>query len=717
MIYKSGSASLPGEFAGGVVKIYTRNSFGDDYLQVTAGTSLRSATTLSDGQQAEGSGTDFIGFDNGTRSFPSNFPSTQKYQNMPASEQLHHAKKLNDNFGNSNYSIRPDIRFGVNLGKRWTLKGGQLSTVSSLNYTSSFQNQQTTRFRYASWDASIGKSQDTLFQYSDRSFAQNIRISAISNWMFKGEKYRIELKNLFNQIGDNETVIRTGSIAERSSDEFRNYSYNFLSRTLLSSQILGTHELSPATELQWVGSYSYTNRTQPDYRRVRTVRVENSNDPFQLVPAAGSGGLDETGRFFSGLKEHVVMGSASVNHKFSLPFDSAKAEIRAGTYQEVKQRNFDARFFAYILKNPGANQDLLTQDLSRIFSVANLSTNKFVLEEGTRPQDSYTARNYLAAGFCEFMLPVWLFKFTTGIRPEFNIQEMQSATSAGQVSVRNPILSPLLFSNVSFAFHPKWVARVAYSKTVNRPEFRELAPFVYYDFNLDANFVGNPDLKVADIHNFDGRIEFYPGKGELISLGGFYKRFFNPIETKISPVGLSPQFTYSNASQANNYGLEVELRKSMGVPGGSRFVDGLVLLCNASLIHSRVDLGVVGSQERIRALQGQSPYVVNGGFFYTHEKTGLQFTALYNVFGKRIFMVGDALFPSIYEMPRHIVDLTATYPVSKKLNMRFALNDLLNYTSRFVQDSDRNGKIRSNDELIFRFRRGTYFTLTAQVNL
>jgi TonB-dependent receptor len=717
MIYKSGSASLPGEFAGGVVKIYTRNSFGDDYLQVTAGTSLRSATTLSDGQQAEGSGTDFMGFDNGTRSFPSSFPSTEKYQNMPASEQLQHAKKLNDNFGNSNYSIRPDIRLGVNLGKRWQLKGGQLSTVSSLNYTSSFQNQQTTRFRYASWDASIGKSQDTLFQYSDRSYARNIRISAISNWMFKGEKYRIELKNLFNQIGDNETVIRTGSIAERSSDEFRNYSYNFLSRTLLSSQILGTHELSPATELQWVGSYSYTNRTQPDYRRVRTVRVENSNDPFQLVPAAGSGGLDETGRFFSGLKEHVVMSSASVNHKISLPFDSAKAEIRAGTYQEVKQRNFDARFFAYILKNPGANQNLLTQNLDQIFSVANLSTDKFVLEEGTRPQDSYTARNYLAAGFCEFMLPVRRFKFTTGIRPEFNVQEMQSATSAGKVSVRNPILSPLLFSNVSFAFHPKWVARVAYSKTVNRPEFRELAPFVYYDFNLDANFVGNPDLKVADIHNFDGRIEFYPGKGELISLGGFYKRFFNPIETKISPVGLSPQFTYSNASRANNYGLEVELRKSMGVPGGARFVDGLVLLCNASLIHSRVDLGVVGSQERIRALQGQSPYVVNGGFFYTHEKTGLQFTALYNVFGKRIFMVGDALFPSIYEMPRHIVDLTASYPVSKKVNMRFALNDLLNYTSRFVQDSDRDGKIRSNDELIFRFRRGSYFTLTAQVNL
>lgn len=717
MVYKSGSASLPGEFAGGVVKIDTRNTFGEDFFQVNVGTSLRPSTTLAAGTRSEGSSTDFLGFDNGTRTLPAHFPSTETFQNLSAAQQLQYTRQLNDNFGNQSYTIRPDLRLGFSMGKRWNLANRQLSTVSSLTYNSTFQNQQTSRFRYASWDAATQKSQDTLFQYSDRSSNQNVRISANSNWMLKSEKSRLELKTLFNQIGDNETVIRTGKIADRSGDEFRNYSYNYLSRSLLSSQLLGTHTLSEKTELSWVASYSFTNRSQPDYRRIRTVKAENSVDPFQLVPAAGSGGLDETGRFYSQLREHVGMVSAQVETRFRVSWDSSRAAFKAGTYQEFKQRSFDARFFAYLLKNPGQNQALLSQPLSQIFSAENLSTTRFVLEEGTRPQDSYQASNFLSAGFAEVMVPVRQFRFNLGVRPEYNVQTMESATSSGKVAVKNPILSPLLFFNGSVNIWKDLVGRIAYCNTVNRPEFRELAPFVYYDFNLDANFVGNPDLKVASIHNFDARMEWYPSAGELISLGGFYKYFLNPIETKVSPVGLSPQFTYSNAESAQNYGAELEVRKALGNAAGNRLMDRLFLVCNAAWIHSRVDLGVVGSQERIRTLQGQSPYVINGGLFYSTENSKLSFTALYNVYGKRIFMVGDALFPTIYELPRHIVDLTANYQLSKKVNLRFALNDLLNYQSRFVQDSNRDGKINGKDELISRFRRGSYLSFSAQIQL
>ena len=315
------------------------------------------------------------------------------------------------------------------------------------------------------------------------------------------------------------------------------------------------------------------------------------------------------------------------------------------------------------------------------------------------------------------MLPLGKNRITIGLRPEFNLQSLQSATSMGKVAVSNPVLSPLGFLNVSHEFSKSWVMRLAYCKTVNRPEFRELAPFVYYDFNLDANFVGNPDLKVADIHNFDSRLEYYPGEGEMISLGAFYKYFINPIETKISPVGLSPQFTYSNAESASNYGVELEVKKALGKTGGSAFIDKLSLVCNASLIHSRVDLGVVGSQERIRSLQGQSPYVVNGGIYFNDEKKNLNITAMYNVFGKRIFMVGDALFPTIYEMPRHILDLSLSKKISRKLSLRFAVNDVLNYRNRLIQDSNRDGVIGSKDELISEFRRGSYYSGTLIIGL
>jgi TonB-dependent receptor len=717
MIYKSGSASLPGEFAGGVVKIYTKNTFGEDFFNLSMGSALRPATTMQNNMSAEGSSTDFIGFDNGKRELPSYYPYTDVYQSLPVSQQVEYAKQLNSNFANSQSTNLPDLRFGLNFGKRWNVGKNILSTVSSLNYTSTFQNTKISRFRYASWDAEKQKSQDTLFQYSDQSYAKNVRISAISNWMYRTANSRIELKNLFNQIGDNETVIRTGKMSDRSSDEFKNYSYNYLSRSLLSSQLVGNHVLNINNQIDWVAGYSYTHRSQPDYRRIKTVRQAQTEDPFQLVPSAGSGGLDETGRFFSSLREHVGTASASLTRQFSVSWDSAKATLRTGTYVETKSRVFDARFFAYLLKNPGQNQELVFQPLNQIFSTENLSTQKFVLEEGTRPQDAYKAQNFLAAGFVETVIPFGKMKFIAGFRPEFNKQTLQSATSSEKVNVNNPILSPLGFFNTSYEVNKSWTMRAAYSKTINRAEFRELAPFVYYDFNLDANFVGNKDLKVADIHNLDYRLEFYPSKGEMITFGAFYKHFINPIETKISPIGLSPQFTYSNATSANNYGVELEIRKSVGISGGDRVIDRLIFVSNASIINSRVDLGVVGSQERIRALQGQSPYVVNGGFFFSSEKGTTNFSALYNVYGKRIFMVGDATFPSIYEMPRHIVDLSVSHQISKKVNVKLGVNDLLNFQTKFVQDSNRDSKITSNDELISSFRRGSYYSFLVSYSL
>ena len=717
MIYKSGAASLPGEFAGGVVKIYTKNTFGEDFFNLSIGSALRPTTSLKDGFRTEGSSTDALGFDNGKRTLPSNFPKPSVFQNLPVGQQVEYGKQLNGDFSNQKFNTLPDLRFGLNLGKRWRMGKSLLSTVSSLNYTSTFQTTKTERYRYASWDEARQKSQDTLFRYSDQSFARNVRISAISNWMLKTAKSKFELKNLFNQIGDNETVIRNGKIDERNGDEFKNYSYNYISRSLLSSQLIGSHELGESNQLDWVAAFNYTNRSQPDYRRLKTVRKENSNDPFELVPSAGAGGLDENGRFFSTLKEYCGTVSSSLTHQFSVSWDSSKATLRTGTYLESKSRAFDARFFAYKLKNLIENKDLLSQPLDQIFNPQNLSVRKYVIEEGTRPQDAYQAQNILAAGFVETMIPVGKFKFTAGFRPEFNQQFLQSATSSGKVNVNNPILSPLGFFNASYDLNKSWIVRTAYSKTVNRPEFRELAPFLYYDFNLDANFAGNSNLKVADIHNIDTRFEFYPSKSEMITVGLFYKYFINPIETKISPAGLAPQFTYSNANAANNYGVEVEIRKSIGIAGGDRTIDRIFFVSNASLIRSRVDLGIVGSQERIRSLQGQSPYVVNGGFYFTDKKGKTNITALYNVFGKRIFMVGNALFPSIYEMPRHVIDLSISHQVTQKMNLKVGVNDLLNYQSSFVQDSNRDGKITENDELISSFKRGSYFSFLISYTL
>jgi outer membrane receptor protein involved in Fe transport len=248
---------------------------------------------------------------------------------------------------------------------------------------------------------------------------------------------------------------------------------------------------------------------------------------------------------------------------------------------------------------------------------------------------------------------------------------------------------------------------------VNRPEFRELAPFLYYDFINEANITGNTNLQTARIHNVDLRYEFYPRPGETISLAGFYKNFNRPIENIVAQASDGTQlFSFKNADVANNVGVELEVRKSLSDIAATSFLKNLSLVFNGSWIYSRVDLGEDPTliQDRVRALQGQSPYIVNLAAFYDDRDRGFAVNVFYNVFGKRIFRVGSDIFPTVYEMPRNMLDVTLSKNVGERLTFKVGGQNILNAPFRFLQDSDRNREIGGLDQPITTFRRGAYYT-------
>lgn len=158
----------------------------------------------------------------------------------------------------------------------------------------------------------------------------------------------------------------------------------------------------------------------------------------------------------------------------------------------------------------------------------------WVLREGTTPRDQYSASNFLVAGYAYAEVPLGKFDITGGVRLEHNILQLDGNSGSAPLTVNQPITSVLPSVNMGYNINEKTVYRLAYSRTVNRHEFREIAPFLFYDFELDAEKIGNENLTTATIDNFDMRYEFYPNKGETVSIGGFYKYFNNPIET-ISP--------------------------------------------------------------------------------------------------------------------------------------------------------------------------------------
>jgi hypothetical protein len=249
---------------------------------------------------------------------------------------------------------------------------------------------------------------------------------------------------------------------------------------------------------------------------------------------------------------------------------------------------------------------------------------------------------------------------------------------------------------------------------VNRPEFRELAPFSFYDFSSNNVLYGNPELTTATINNLDARWEMYPSLGDVISVGVFQKSFTDPIEMFFVPgagSGGTRNFTFKNAQSAKSIGAEVEVRRSLASFSKSGFLNRLGVLFNGTLINSTVTLGAQAvGQEQNRPMMGQSPYVVNAGMFYADSASKFQFNVVFNTFGKRLYAVGSFGTPDIYEMPASGLDITAGKDFGEHFALKIGLQNILNTRTLLQQDSNSDGRIGGEDAVITRFRRGVYFT-------
>jgi hypothetical protein len=235
-------------------------------------------------------------------------------------------------------------------------------------------------------------------------------------------------------------------------------------------------------------------------------------------------------------------------------------------------------------------------------------------------------------------------------------------------------------------------------------------------------------LNVATIDNFDLRYEFYPSPDQLLHIGVFYKNFTNPIEQYILP-GSNRLFTFGNANSAYSAGVEIDLRKNLGFFGPT-FFKNMSLVANASFIKSEITITNGINLIEKRPLQGQSPYVINSGFYYSDDR-GTTVSLTYNVSGPRIFLVGTKSYGSWGELPRNTIDFAVNYPINPKVSITFAAQDLLNQPVQFTQDNNFDNKFQRNvdlntgangagnqsDLLIQKFKRGQYFNVGVKLTL
>ncbi|TLV00440.1 TonB-dependent receptor [Dyadobacter luticola] len=742
IVYKSGSAESPGDFAGGVIKIYTKRRPDQNFTDGAVTVGYRANTTFQNVQTHTRSGANFLGLWNPDQTLSSAFPKrSADFNTLSSSERAAYGKLLPNTWALKNINVSPDLRLAFNLGRRFDIGNVDVSNITNINYSLTNQYANVALKLYQN-----GLNANDVFEkYNDANYSRQSRIGVLHNWTFRfSPVFNLEWKTLFNQLGNTETVARDGQRVVDGYD-VRNYSQRFENRTIVTTQVSGDHKIGDLTKLNWITGFGYTGRWEPDWKRIRFQRVTGATGadgelvPFQAVAPIDPNPID-LGRFYSKLSERVLTLAVNGEHAFGNPTDREPNKIRFGVYGERKDRDYSARFYGYT--NVGNASEILRGNIGTIFTPQNITGRDggLTIKDGTKDLDSYQGiNNYYAAyvsGDLNFGSKAIL---TLGFRGEYNNQQLHSTVvNVRKELVNNIVFIPLPSLNFTYKLTEKQNLRLAYSSTLNRAEFRELAPFTYFDFNLLADIRGNTALKTAKIQNMDAKWEFYPSQNELISVTGFYKHFKNPIETFLIPTGNGLAYTFVNAGSAQSYGAEVEIRKGFQ-EASSQFLKNITLIANASIIKSKVNLGQVvegpdlsgaiqkydltGITDSKRPMANQSPYLINGGVYYA-EPSGWQWNVLYNVFGQRIFAVGNMDNPTVYEMPRHVVDLNISKKFKSNLELRLGIQDIFNQPVRYSQDFNHDGKIGMDvtsvsagaDQDVRKFRRGSYFSLTAAYN-
>lgn len=705
LVYKTPSPELPADFAGANIQIFSKNVIDNNTFSISYNSGFKTSTTAKSFHTYNGGATDAFGFDDGSRDIPSIIPTTQDFQQIINNPTLEN-KELRTSFGRAfskeweSFAIKAPIDQSVStlFARKFKIRKMQISNITSLSYNNSYNYSENMIASYINYDTINDKSVYT-YEFNDKNYSQTSAINGLMNWSLTiNGNHSLEFKNIFNQQGISKTTIREG--AEYYRGIFvKATELSYSERRLYTSQLNGNHKFfKDNSTVNWTLGYSTTTRKQPDVRRLtKTLGFEQDiENPYYnqyslYFPNRADPEL--AGRLFTDMNEILKVFSVELTQKINI-LKSMQPSIKMGGYFEDKDRDFNSRLFGFV-RNSATPWDMGYKTTEEIFSDANINSQKGIkIDEATNPSDSYNAETQLKSGYIMAkFIALKKITVTGGVRLEsygLTLSTMNANYTEFKKQTDTIDLFPSV--NISYQINEKNLIRIAYGKTINRPEFREIAPYIFYNFEEKAGVYGNPDLKSAYIQNIDLRYELYPSPTEMVNIGVFYKKFSNPIEAVSINAGSGKNITFKNADNAESFGAELDARKSLAFLSSKNryfsWIKDMSVVLNASLIKSIVTIEDPLERGKSRPMQGQSPYIINTGFFYQNDSAQFSFTILYNVIGPRIAFVGTVNDPHIYEMPRNLLDLSISKNFGKHLAVKFGVKNLLNQKIVYQQEEE-----------------------------
>lgn len=702
VISKTATPDMSGDFAGGSIKIVTRDIPTQNFVSLAAGATYNTQSTFKTFKSGYRNVSDYFGFDNGARAIPSGFPSTSRVlAGLTADQNIAAIRKLNSSYNISNANGMPGQNYQLSLGRVMDLgkNGNRLGAVLSLTYRNTQQANEVERDYF-------------VFDYNDNQYKFSTNVGAVANFAYNFGSSKITFKNLYNRVFDDQLTLRTGTNTATSTDN-RFYAFDLIEKSLIKSTLEGEHRLGKSGKIKWTGGYSNVINDQPDQRKTSySKNLSDLNNPNIGYTANVISIGKENTRLFSYLDENIYTGELSTT--LPINFFKRTGTMKAGVSTQYRDRSFDVRFIGLLLNPFATDANAIRQrPIRNLFGRDLIAQNVYKLDEIANATDRYAANSMTNAAYLMFDTKFGKSsRLVWGARVEkFDLKLKTFDPAQPQVELHNTDVLPS--ANYTLALNPKSNFRVSYYRSLARPEFREIAPFSYYDYEFLATQKGDPSLQRAIIDNADIRYEIYPSAGQIFSVSVFYKRFKDAIEPYINDINSTPDISYFNADKATTYGAELEFRRNLDFISPAGFFDNTTFYSNVSIIKSEVkDPLVIGNE---RPMVGQSPYTVNLGLTHTAMQDNLSINLLYNRIGRRIYKANGSVFPSVWDNPRDVVDFQVGLKLlRKKADLRLNASDLLNQSYVYYFDYDVNKKYERGgaDETISRYKTGRSFTLS-----
>lgn len=714
---KTFTPDKPGDFSGGLVDVGTKD-FPDAFtLQISASSALNTQTSLGDYLSYAGSDTDWLGYDDGLRAIPDVF--TQPDLAIPTEIEARRDPELAavlDRYSRAfDPVMTPTTRtaplngsFSAAVGNQIDLAGRPLGFTGSFSYSrsySAYDNGTVGRYELVGGQVADIEALTPLRFFGD-SLGVDVKGDDEVNWgglatvaYRPHPRHQLSATYLRTQSGVSSARYLSGFWQDLTgSSTFETRVIGYTERSLNSLQFKGKHVVLGGVEAEWRGSFARNLQEEPDLRYFSnhyTVRDRDGvvdtlyQSPASLYPAPI--------RFFRDLEEQNANGAVDL----SIPFRqwsglAAKVKV-GGAYTDV-DRTFEQRRFEY-REGSGFSYGDFGGDVDAYFAavgVVDTTGTRFrfgnYVTEATSLKDDYDGTQNVAAAYGMLELPVTRrLRLIGGVRYEAtDLETVSRDTTLPRGVLDNDDLLPSV--NAVYQLGENMNVRAAYTKTLARPTFRELAPYSTFDFVGDYVFQGNSELKRTLITNYDARWEWFVRPGEILAVSGFYKHFSNPIERVILTSVGNNTLSVQNVDEARVYGLEVEMRKRLDTltPLLANFQVG----GNVSLVQSVVDI----PEEELftireadpeagdtRSLQGQSPFLINVDLSYDNLASGTVVGLYYNVFGERLLTVSEGAAPDVFEQPRHDVDLVVSQRLLQDFRLKVQAKNLLDADFRQSQ--------------------------------